>query len=158
MFWTACRLLFVSGGAWFTIGVVLLSAGMKFVLAALEGNASRWLHQLMQIAGGREEGALLLIVLGLLVGFIKGRFVMVRAVQRMVKKLEQLSDPIPFSKAYGVRDLFLIGGMIGLGIGLRFVPLDVRGFIDVAVGAALMNGAMCYFRSGLALHKKRLSK
>lgn len=158
MFWTACRLLFVSGISWFVIGIALLSAGMKFVLAALEGQASLWLHKLMQIAGGKEEGALLLIVLGLLVGFVKGRLVMVRAVQRMVKKLEPLPDPIPFSTAYGFRDLFLIGGMIFLGIGLRFVPLDVRGFVDVAVGAALMNGAMCYFRSGLALRQKRLPK
>jgi hypothetical protein len=41
----------------------------------------------------------------------------------------------------------LIGAMVGLGVTLRFlpIPVDLRGFIDTAVGSALVNGAMLYF-------------
>jgi len=40
---------------------------------------------------------------------------------------------------------------MGLGMGIRYfgVPVDVRGLIDVAVGSALINGAMLYFRVGV---------
>jgi hypothetical protein len=38
--------------------------------------------------------------------------------------------------------------MILLGLSMRFMPIliDVRGVIDVAIGFALLNGSMLYFR------------
>ena len=45
--------------------------------------------------------------------------------------------------------------MVFLGISMRFLPLaqDIRGFVDLTIGAALMNGALLYFRFGFACRK-----
>jgi hypothetical protein len=38
--------------------------------------------------------------------------------------------------------------MVLLGLVIRFlpIPIDARGLVDVAIGSALINGAMLYFR------------
>jgi hypothetical protein len=42
--------------------------------------------------------------------------------------------------------------MMALGLVFRFlpIPIDLRGLIDVAIGSALINGAMLYFRAARA--------
>jgi hypothetical protein len=44
--------------------------------------------------------------------------------------------------------------MMMLGMIFRYlpIPIDVRGFIDLAIGSALMNGAMLYFRAARIEH------
>jgi hypothetical protein len=37
--------------------------------------------------------------------------------------------------------------MMALGAIMRLVPDDWHGFVDVAIGSALINGAMLYFRA-----------
>jgi hypothetical protein len=49
----------------------------------------------------------------------------------------------------------IIASMMFMGMAMRFVPIsaDIKGIVDVAVGSALINGAMQYFR--LAFTKGR---
>ncbi len=72
------------------------------------------------------------IALAVIVGLAKGHFVLSKTVHRMREK------------APGVKYLLLIGLMVSMGMALRFVPNQVRGFIDIAVGHALLYGGVLY--------------
>ncbi|HEY4255173.1 MAG TPA: hypothetical protein VGM34_02370, partial [Chlamydiales bacterium] len=112
------------------VGVWLLYKGLRLLSLSLDKTFASWLM------GG-----------GLLVGFIKGRFVLSKTVQRIVKHIASAPEPISFRNVYPKSYLLLLASMMCLGFVLRFVPIEWRGFIDIAVGSALMNGAMLYFRA-----------
>ena len=139
-----------SGVVWFTVGVFLLVFGVKLIVfASLEpGKGTYLLSKLFALTKSKERAALLLLVLGLVVGFAKGRFVLSKTVARVANRISSLPEPIRISQVYPVGYIGLIGCMMLLGMAMKWfaVPLDVRGGIDVAVGSALMNGAMFYFR------------
>ena len=158
------KLILFSGVVWLGIGTYLLTLGMRFIIGVAQGAVQGAVHDTSSlitlfspIAGGREQAALLLVVMGLLVGFIKGRYVLAKTVQRVIQRIISLSAPIKLSQVYGVRYLGLIAVMVLLGMSLKWlqIPLEVRGMIDVAIGSALMNGALLYFRFGFALRKEQ---
>jgi hypothetical protein len=139
-----------SGVVWFTVGVFLLVFGVKLlVFASLEaGKGAYLLSKVVTLTKSKERAALLLLVLGLILGFAKGRFVLSKTVMRVANRISSLPEPIRISQVYPVGYIGLIGCMMLLGMAMKWlaVPLDVRGAIDVAVGSALMNGGMFYFR------------
>lgn len=147
-----------SGIVWFIVGVFLLVFGVKLIVfASLEPKRETFLlNKLFSITKSKERAALLLLVLGLILGFAKGRFVLSKTVMRVAKRISSLPEPIKISQVYPVGYIGLIGCMVLLGMAMKWfaVPLDVRGAIDVAVGSALMNGALFYFRY---LFKRTLS-
>ncbi len=147
----------ISGIIWFIIGVGLLTLGLNFIVYKAQidvHETSSLIAKIAPLAGGRERAALALILIGLVLGFIKGRFVLVKTVQRVVGRILQLTPPIKISQVYNKGYLILIAGMILLGLGMKWLPLDIRGTIDVAIGSALMNGAVAYFRLAFAVHKQ----
>jgi hypothetical protein len=99
--------------------------------------------------GGKEQAAAALIVVCLFIGFLKGRFVLSKSALRVVTRIRSLPNPAPLTSVYSWQYCLLIGVMILLGMGIRFfgVSDDVRGIVDIAIGSALINGAMHYFRS-----------
>lgn len=144
----------ISGMLWFSVGLWLLALGTNFIVqkALLQSSESTSVIAfLSQFSGGREPAAFMWVLLALLVGFFKGRFVLAKTVYRVVFRLRQLPEPISIRFVYRLRDVALIGVMIALGMGMKFfaVPLEIRGFVDVAVGSALINGAVLYFRSAM---------
>jgi hypothetical protein len=145
-FWIA-----FSGLVWFVMGTFLLVFGVKLIVyASLEqGKEAFLLGKLLHVMKSKERAALLLLVSALLLGFMKGRLVLSKTVARVVKRIATLPEPIKASQVYPVGYIALIGCMVLLGVSMKWlhVPFDVRGGIDVAVGTALMNGAMLYFRS-----------
>ncbi len=124
----------ISGLVWLAIGAFLLMKGLSLITAANLEN---------------EQAAVILISAGLLIGFVKGRFVLSKTVKRVVARIHSLPEPIRFSQVYSTSYYVLIGSMVLLGISMRWIPIppEVRGTIDVAIGAALMNGAILYFRA-----------
>ncbi|MBS0604000.1 MAG: hypothetical protein JSS60_03065 [Verrucomicrobia bacterium] len=149
----------ISGVVWFIVGVGLLTLGLNFIVfkAQMEAHETTSLiAKMAPVAGGREQAALALITIGLIIGFIKGRFVLVKTVRRVVERILKLELPIKFSEVYSKGYLILIGGMILLGMSMKWLglPAEVRGLIDVAIGSALMNGATAYFRVALAVNKE----
>ena len=96
----------------------------------------------------KVDSALVIICIALLVGFIKGRMVLSKSVMRIVGHLQAQVAPIFWKKAYDRKYYLILAIMMGIGMGLRFVsiPDGVRGFIDVTIGSALINGAVLYFR------------
>ncbi len=154
------KLIVFSGLVWFGIGIYLLTLGMRFIVGIAQGavnDTTSLVAVFSPAAGGREQAALLLIVIGLLIGFIKGRYVFSKTVQRVVQRIVSLPLPVKLSQVYGVGYLALIASMVLLGMGLKWIglPLEIRGVVDVAIGSALMNGALLYFRSAGVVCKQQ---
>ena len=150
----------ISGLIWFVVGVGLLTLGMYFIVGLLQNplwEKSSLIAQMSPLAGGREQAALALITIGLILGFIKGRIAMAKAVKRVGERILSLPEPVKLAQVYSKGYLLLIGGMMLLGMSMKWlqIPPDIRGVIDVAIGSALMNGALLYFRFALAVHKKQ---
>lgn len=137
-----------SGVLWLVAGVFLLHKGLHFIAEA-RAISNSLTNRFAGFFGSPSQAGMFLIFLALLVGFAKGRFVFVKTVMRVVNRIRGLPLPIHFSQVYTRSYWILIGSMMLLGLVFRFlpIPLDARGFVDVAIGSALINGAMLYFRA-----------
>ncbi len=149
----------LSGVVWFVVGIGLLTLGLNFIVFTVhfpEAGKFSVLTSLASLMGGRDQAALGLMAIALIVGLLKGKFALAKASHRVVSRILSLKEPIRFSEVYQKGYFFLIGGMILLGMSMKWlhIPPDIRGFVDVAVGSALMNGSSAYFRAALASRKK----
>ena len=146
-------LIVISGLVWLAVGIYLMQLGIGFLLegyttALAKGSGTPLINWLAPYMGGVELTALFLIVVALYIGYIKGRYVLGKAAQRGVARIQALPKPIALSKIYAPRYYLLLGLMILIGMSMKWlgVPKDWRGFVDVAIGAALINGSIIYFR------------
>ena len=98
----------------------------------------------------------MIIALALIVGFLKARFILSKTANRVIGNIVKSPEPAHFSVAFTKGYLILIGCMaaLGMAINLLGMPLDFRGFIDAAIGSALINGSVFYIRSFLAVRSK----
>lgn len=134
-------LIIISGLIWFAIGFWLLNLGINFLVEASKDSTKAAVIF-------SETALFILLAFALIIGFFKGRFVLSKTVERTTARLKEATSIFSlFTPAY----LVLIAVMVGLGILVRFLPLDIRGFVDVAIGAALLNGAMLYFRKAASI-------
>jgi hypothetical protein len=138
----------LSGFLWFFIGSFLLYKGLHLLTEAAFQPDSLCAKG-AAIFGTPQQVATVLIAVGLIVGFFKGRFVLAKTVRRVVTRIASLPLPIHFRDAYSPAYWILIGSMVALGLSFRFlpIPLDIRGTIDIAIGSALIHGALLYFRA-----------
>ena len=102
-----------------------------------------------EIFGSAQQASTVVIALGLLIGWLKGRFVLSKTVKRVVDGIAILKTPIRTHQVYSRKYWILIASMIALGMSLRIlpIPVDIRGFVDIAVGSALIQGSLLYFRA-----------
>jgi len=151
-------LIMIAGLVWFAIGIFLLSLGIRFIMETVRDPSLAYqpgrfsmLALVANFVSDRNNAVIILLTFGLLLGFLKGRMVLGKTAQRQVTRISTLPNPANLRHLYTKAHYILIASMIGLGISLRFIPitLDTRGMIDIAVGSALMNGAMLYFRSAV---------
>lgn len=138
----------ISGFLWFFIGTFLLYKGLHLITEAAfqpDSLCAKW----ERVFGSPQQAATAFIAIGLIAGFLKGRFVLAKTVRRVVNRIALLPLPIRLRDAYSRSYWILIGSMVALGMSFRFlpIPIDVRGTIDIAIGSALINGAMLYFRA-----------
>ncbi len=117
----------LSGFTWFFIGAFLLYKGLHLI-----SQAAFQPDSLCQQLG----------------------FVLSKTVRRVVTRISSLPLPIRLKDAYSPAYWILIASMMALGMLFRFlpIPLDIRGIIDVAIGSALINGAMLYFRASRSIY------
>ena len=143
----------ISGIKWLGIGVMLLVKGLRLITgAAVLAVDAPLIKYFQSFAGTRQQGALIVVCLGLFIGFIKGRTVLAKTVQRIAARINAHTDHLTLKEAYDRRYWIVIGLMMALGMMFRIipVPVDIHGGIDAAIGSALINGAMLYFRQLLA--------
>lgn len=144
----------ISGFLWFFIGTFLLYKGLHLITEAAF-QADSLCFKMQGMCGTAQRAATIFIAMGLFIGFFKGRFVLAKTVRRVVARIAALPLPIRFKDAYSLSYWVLIASMMALGMIFRFlpIPIDIRGTIDVAIGSALINGAMLYFRSAKAIYE-----
>ncbi len=150
-------LIALGGLVWFVVGLSLLIVGIQFILSAVvsppnvgEGaSIFLWLSRRIE---NPQNVVIIMLSLSLLIGLIKGRTVITKSAKRQVTRILGYTEArLPLSRLYSKGFYLLIGAMMGLGMTLPLLPIsaDTRGVIDTAVGAALINGALYYFRSAV---------
>lgn len=158
---THTTLIFLSGFVWLIVGCFLLPLGLNFVIESLLQENSSLPHPILNFfapyLGGIEPAALLLIALALVIGFLKGKRIFAKSVQRSVDRIRKLPNPASLSKIYTPGYYLLLGSMIFLGILVRYTTQDIRGGVDIAVGTALVTGAMLYFKQAWLVSKQSFS-
>jgi len=137
------------------VGLALLTKGLQllFLSASLSGQIKTPLLNIFLYAftGALLPSLIFLITTGLLFGWIKARFGLIRSIKRTMHRLHLIEGTIKLSKLYRLHDYLLVVGMIALGRLMHWInlPSDLHGFIDITIGSALVNGAMIYFRFAL---------
>ncbi len=147
-------LIIFSGLVWLIVGCFLLPLGLTLIADGAQKEilvSSSSLPLLQYLArgfGGMEQASVFLIAMCLGIGFFKGRYVLSKSVNRLVNRIRSFPNPTHFSKIYSPAYLLLLGSMVLLGMVIRYfhVSNDIRGAIDVIIGAALINGSLLYFR------------
>lgn len=143
-------LISLSGALWLAVGFYLMPLGIHFLVqSAYEGGENLpLLNSLSRMGVSAESASLVLIALGLAVGYGKCRAIFSKTVQKGVAHIRALPKKAPITAVYTPKYLLLLAIMVLLGLSMKWlsVPLDIRGFVDVAVASALINGSMLYFR------------
>lgn len=156
-------LLFISGLIWLIIGCILLPLGLNFVVESIlienfHVGSRPVLDFIAPFSGGVDQAALLLIACALGIGFLKGKYVFSKSVDRGVKRILTFPNPESVLKIYSGPYLILLGSMFFLGFIVKFLPLDIRGGVDVIIGSALINGSVLYFRRAWTLRAEEAEK
>ena len=128
---------------WGLVGTGLLIAGGAFLfgdrsLSVLNGEtAVSW----------QAEGIGLAIAL--VIGFIKGRFVLTKVARKYIARIKTLPESSPFYMTFSRKSWVMVGGMMLLGRVIRAMgaPHLVVGSIYVAVGFALVLGSRTYINT-----------
>lgn len=141
-------LFWLSALTWILVGIFLLSLGARLLTNENPSAYFSLVEYFSGVLGDKGNAITLLTVLGLFVGYFKGRYVLKNTVHKQVRRLKGIQRPLHLGDLYTKKYLLLIGLMISLGFILRALPIhpDVRGVIDLAIGAALLFGASNYLR------------
>jgi hypothetical protein len=152
-------LLAISAAIWLAVGMSLLSVGLRLLVSSGQGHTDSIVNFLSKYTGGAEYASIVLIAVSLFIGHMKGKHVLSKTVARCVARIQTFPNPTNLSNMYGRGYYILLLGMIGLGMSLRWLGISdgLRGIIDTAVGAALIQGAVVYLRNIQHLRKASVS-
>ena len=143
----------LSGVLWFVVGVILLRKGIGLLFDAggrmhyEEAGTFPLLTLSVSLVGDIRKGVVVSALSGCIVGMAKGRCVLRKSVRRIVNRIYSLPPSFSYGEIYPKGYYFLLAGMAGMGAVMRVIPLpsDIKGFIDLSVGVALVTGAGLYF-------------
>jgi hypothetical protein len=139
---------------WFIVGIFLFSMGLYYfhlgttLLPTLAYDGSFSILRLLSFFDKIQTASSMALIIALAIGFAKGRFVLKKTVMRQMARIKALPEKSSLLNIYSPPLYAIIGCMMLLGMSLKYFPIffDTRGFIDVAVGFALMNGAFHYIQ------------
>lgn len=145
-------LIVISGLIWFAMGFWLFSKGINFLITStktLDALKETLIIKNFTLDPQRaQEMAIMFLLVALLVGYLKARVILSKTANRVIQNIVSKENPAPLSAAFEKKIIILILVMGGIGMLINFtgMPIDLRGFIDTAIGAALINGASFFFR------------
>lgn len=160
-------MIVISGLVWTLVGVMLMTLGMQHITEVLRFwdeiviSSHPSLFKGLSLVFHRPQQAMgALVGLCLLVGYAKGHFILGRSVKSGVQRILSHPNPSEIKNLYSKKYYFLIFGMMSLGMLLRVLklPEDIHGAIDLAIGSALLKGALTYFKYALAEKKGTLAQ
>lgn len=156
-------LIAISGLIWLGIGCFLLPLGLNLVIdSILKENLLVLQRPVLDFFSpyteGLESAALAWIAFCLFLGFFKARYVFSKTVQKSIERIQTLPNPASITQIYPKKYYILLGSMILIGILVKYLPIDIRGGIDIIIGSALINGAMQYFRNAVIFYLQQRKK
>lgn len=134
------NLLFLAGGIWGVVGMFLIYRGAHlYQLAASEQHSTQ---QAIAFSG----------VIGLIIGAVKGKFVLSKTARKNISRIESLVAPLKIHHVFSKPFYGFIAGMMLLGFLLRYMNEYLGGYVVVAaiycgIGAALVVSSMAYWKS-----------
>lgn len=143
--------ILISGISWLLIGFLLLKKGIYFILNSIQESSQTPLIDGLSciLKGGRYQIGLCLICIGLFLGLIKNRLILSKTANRISDRVKtSFNHRLSLNEVYDRKYYTILCLMIGFGIAFRWfsLPSDIRGIIDVAIGSALIQGSLLYFR------------
>jgi len=128
------NILLFTGLMWLAIGFMLTLKGLNLLVGAMPVTS--------------QQTCMFLICTALLIGFIKGRFVLSKTVKKVSVHLLSQKGDLKINEAYPKSYRFILAGMVLLGFVVKMLPIPktALGFVDLAIGSALVQGALHYFR------------
>ncbi|KMP10453.1 hypothetical protein UR09_06190 [Candidatus Nitromaritima sp. SCGC AAA799-A02] len=133
------RLMQTAGGVWGSVGIFLIYRGIGlYQMAAEEQNSS--------------QGAILLsFALGIVLGIIKGRFVLAKTARRNRDRIRRLEPPFKIHNVFSAPFYGFIAGMMLLGFLMRTFNTYLGGYVVVAavycgIGMALLAASLVYWK------------
>lgn len=135
--------LLFSGSTWLGIGSWLLYRSAYYLSSQINQVSTAFLF--------------LLVIGGIALGVVKGKYVFSKSVSRVALRILRFPSPFPLQKIYTFGYCLLILCMSSIGMCFRFLPLSalLKGFLDTTIGTALVIGSLFYFRFAL-LSKKQI--
>ena len=133
------RLLQIAGLIWVIVGLFLIYRGSGlYNLAVIEQNTSK-------------ETLIISIILGVVIGILKGKFVLSKTALRNRNRINQLVPPISIHQVFSGPFYGFIAGMVILGLLLREFNGYLGGYVVVAsvycgIGMALIAASKVYWK------------
>lgn len=158
-------LIVISGLIWSVVGMMLMTLGVHHLMDAFRlwdvlGQAGSFsvLKSLSFLFKEPQAAMTVFILICITLGYLKGHFVLSRSVLRGVQQITSYPNPTGIQNLYAKKYYFILFGMMGLGMFLRWLklPEDLHGGIDLVIGCALLKGALHYFKLAWAEKKGRL--
>ena len=134
------RLLQVAGLIWIIVGLFLIYRGSGlYNLAVIEQNTSK-------------EALIISVILGVVIGILKGKFVLSKTALRNRNRINQLVPPLSIHHIFSGSFYVLIAGMMILGFLLREFNAYLGGYVVVAsiycgIGMALITASSVYWKN-----------
>ena len=134
------RLLQVAGLIWIIVGLFLIYRGSGlYNLAVIEQNTSK-------------EALIISVILGVVIGILKGKFVLSKTALRNRNRINQLVPPLSIHHVFSGSFYGLIAGMMILGFLLKEFNAYLGGYVVVAsiycgIGMALIAASSVYWKN-----------
>ena len=134
------RLIQVAGLIWIIVGGFLIYRGSGlYNMAVTEQNTSK-------------ETIIISLTLGIVLGIIKGKFVLSKTARRNCDRINRLTPPLKIHNIFSGPFYGFIAGMIALGFLLRAFNTYLGGYVVVAaiycgIGMALIAASYVYWKS-----------
>lgn len=160
--WRPAALILLCGATTFTVGLFLMRFGLILLFRALhssktdEGMSYPLLELAYKMVPTVELGTLILVILAIIVGIVKGRTVIAKSARRNVARILALPSPALFTRFYPLSfyPLILVMALMGYLLRTSGTPSDVVGVVYVAIGAALIQGSSILIKAGLTAWSK----
>lgn len=145
--------IMLAGLIWLIVGSLLTVKGIFLAASLVNEPYPAFISYINSVCKNIENSILYLVLGALTIGFLKARFVFAKTVKKFVARILLTPSPLKLKNVFSVKYLILIGSMMLLGMLMKVLPIakDVRTFIDLTVGTALINGALQYFRQAALL-------
>ena len=144
-------ILLLSGAFWLFGGISLISKGIRLLGEDLALQAG-----LLEASAlfSNQKSVVAALGCALLIGFVKGRFALAKTVKRTFDRVTNSPKP----SFLDTKTVFILLLMLILNRLMTYASIHpfYRGSIDVAIGSALIHGAVSFFRLTM-LHRKSLT-